>query len=270
MNKLKLIAAALAALLLLLPLTPAVHAAASSASGLLGGLMGEGSPFGDLLNGILEGLGGNGQNGENGDNIQLSDLFSNPNGVLDTIRERIGSTLSNTELIEAISELLGGAGQSFSVNDLLSNEFLNRLRKYLGMAEVTDPPATEEPTSAANTAPASTAPIVTSPPQTVYYYYVPSTIAPAAPATTVYSGAQTYSVPSTTAADETYSYIQPEIVTVAPITTLPAYSPSVVEEDTTETAKSGSTAKTVIGIIILVLSLAAVVVVAVILRKSKI
>lgn len=266
MNKKKLLAVLLCAVLLILPFTATAGAAATGASGLFGGLgdlFGEGSPFGDLLNGLMESLGGNGENGS----IQLSDLFSNPNGVLDTIRERLGSTLSNAELIEAISDLLGGAGSSFSVNDLLSNEFLNRLRKYLGMAEVTEEPTTAPTTTAAPTEPPTTAaPVTTQPPQTVYYYYVPSTAA-----TTSFSGAQTYSVPTAAPTTEApYSYIPPEIVTVAPLTTQPSFTPSVVDEDTTVKAGGGSTVKTVIGVVILVLSLAAVVVVAVILRKSKI
>ena len=266
MNKKKICAALLAAILLIVPLSPSAFALSS--------LFSEDGPFGDLVGGLSDTIAELfGQNTPGG-NAKLSDLFSNPGGVLDTIRERIGTAVDDQTLIEAISQLLGNAEQSFNLNDLTSNDFLNRLRKYLGMAEVTEESTTAAaPTTASAPTTAytpTTQPTQAMPPQTVYYYYIPSTAAPTAPPTTVFSGAQTYSVPSTTVPEETYSYVQPSMITVPELTTQTTFNPVITEDPTEAPVKSGSTAKTVIGVVILVLSLAAVVVVAVILRKSKI
>ena len=263
MNKKKICAALLAAILLIVPLSPSAFALSS--------LFSEDGPFGDLVGGLSDTIAELfGQNTPGG-NAKLSDLFSNPGGVLDTIRERIGTAVDDQTLIEAISQLLGNAEQSFNLNDLTSNDFLNRLRKYLGMAEVTEESTTAAaPTTAPAPTTAYTPTTQATQPATVYYYYIPSTAAYTPPATTVYSGAQTYSVPDTTVSQETYSYVQPSMVTVPELTTQTTFNPVITEDPTEAPAKSGSTAKTVIGVVILVLSLAAVVVVAVILRKSKI
>ena len=265
MNKKKICAALLAAVLLLIPLSPSAFAMSS--------LFSEDGPFGDLIGGLSDSIAALFGQDTPGGNARLSDLFSNPGGVLDTIRERIGTAVDDQTLIEAISQLLNNSEQSFNLSDLTSNEFLNRLRKYLGMAEVTEESTTAE-APATTEAPATDYTPTTQPtqpaPQTVYYYYIPSTAAPTAPPTTVFSGAQTYSVPSTTVQAETYSYVQPSMVTVPELTTQAAFNPVVTEDITEAPAKSGSTAKTVIGVVILVLSLAAVVVVAVILRRGEI
>ena len=263
----KVCAVLLATVLLLLPLCVPAFALSSilSEDGIFGDLIG------DLSDTLAELLG---QNTPGGD-ARLSDLFNNPGGVLDTIRERIGSTVDDQTLIEAITQLLGNTTQRISLSDLTSSDFLNRLRKYLGMAEITEESTTAEPTTAEpTTAEPTTAYTPTTQPTqpvTVYYYYVPSTAAQqtAAPAT-VYSGAQTYTGLSTTAPEETYSYVQPSMITVPELTTQSTFNPVVTEDPTEASSRGGSTAKTVIGIVILVLSLAAVVVVAVILRKSKI
>lgn len=262
MNKKKICAALLAAILIIVPLSPSAFA--------MSAIFSEDGPFGDLIGGLSDTIAELfGQNTPGGD-AKLSDLFSNPEGVLDTIRERIGTAVDDQTLIEAISQLLGNSAQSFNLSDLTSNDFLNRLRKYLGMAEVTEESTTAPAPSATEPTTAYTPTTQATQPQTVYYYYIPSTAASTAPATTVYSGAQTYSVPDTTVAQETYSYVQPSMVTVPELTTQSAFNPVITEDPTEAPAKSGSTAKTVIGVVILVLSLAAVVVVAVILRKSKI
>lgn len=261
MNKKKICAALLAAILIIVPLSPTAFAMSS--------LFSEDGPFGDVIGGLSDTIAELfGQNTPGG-NAKLSDLFSNPQGVLDTIRERIGTAVDDQTLIEAISQLLGNSTQSFNLSDLTSNDFLNRLRKYLGMEEITEESSTAEPLTTEPTTTYTPTAQATQP-ATVYYYYIPSTAAYTSPATTVYSGAQTYSVPDTTVSQETYSYVQPSMVTVPELTTQTTFNPIITEDPTEAPAKSGSTAKTVIGVVILVLSLAAVVVVAVILRKSKI
>ena len=68
----------------------------------------------------------------------------------------------------------------------------------------------------------------------------------------------------------TYQYVEPATVSVPEITTQ-VFQPVEVEEYTpTEEKSDGFSVKSVIGIALLVLSLAAVVVVAVILKKNKV
>ena len=257
MKKTKSIAVMLTAVLLLVPFMTSAHALSSS-------LFEEGGPLSGLSDALAELFGGNTPGG----NYTLADLFTNPNGVLDDIRQRIGTQLDNSALIEAITNVLGGDNnQSFSLDQLLSNDFLNNLRSYLGMQTVPD-------STTAPTAP----PTYTNPPTAAYtnpptaYSYVTT----AAPATvTVPTGtraaATTTTAPSTeatSATDAAYSYVPPATVTVPELTSGAAFTPSVTE-DAGVPAK-GSTGKTVVGVLILLLSLGAVVAVAVVLRKTAI
>lgn len=249
MKKTKLIAAILAAVLLIVPLAPSAFAMDS------------------LLDAIVELLGGN----TPGESYALSDLFTNPNGVLDEIRQRLGTELDNSALIEAITQVLGGdSNQQFSLDSLLNNDFLNRLRSVLNLEQV--PNAATDPTTAS---PVTAATNVTQSPATATAYYYATTATPATLPTTTKAAttAPTTSttMPSAEATTEmatSYTFAQPATVTVPELTTQAEFVPSVTDEGVAP--QKGSTAKTVVGVMVLLLMLGAVVAVAVILRRTAI
>ncbi len=250
MKKTKLIAAILAAVLLLVPLAPSAFAMDA------------------LLDTIIELLGGD----TPGESYALSDLFTNPNGVLDEIRNRLGTELDNSALIEAITKVLGGDnGQTFSLESLLDNGFLNRLREILNMEQVTD-----APTDAPTVPPAT---YVTQTPSTATALYTVTAVTPAtlptttkptttAPATTAPSTTAAPITDMSTVAEPSYTFAQPATVTVPELTSQPEFTPSVTDEGTVP--QKGSTLKTVVGVLVMLLMLGAVVAVAVILRRTAI
>ena len=72
----------------------------------LGGLLG--SSITDLLGGLLNGNAGNNEN----EPLLFSTLLQNPGGILDALRERLADydlgDVSNTDLVNALSQLLNG------------------------------------------------------------------------------------------------------------------------------------------------------------------
>lgn len=253
----KFLAIVLAFMLLLVPLT-----VTASASGLT-------SIFSDLLSGLFDSDSGS---------FNLGDLSLDFN----TIREKLGpifanngidiSKYSNSSLAELIAKIIGSDNpedvdwSKFLSGGTMSDDLLDAITKYIIAATPTT-------TEATTTEPTTADPAATTAPSTT----VPTTAAPVEVVTTivyVYQGAQTYVTPSTTAPPEevyTYSYVEPDTVVVPEITTQ-TFAPVVVDDEkTTETTGSdGFSVKTVIGIALLVLSLVAVVVVAVILKKNKV
>ena len=274
MKKNKITALLAAALLLLISLTPAVCAAAVPQKGLssLTGAI-DTDKLAELLGGILSG--GQGQDG-----LSLGDLGSLD---LSTLRERLGDLFSggDTDLARLVSEVIASGDFDIgSITSLLSGtgvppELLNAIIARITGKPVEEPTTLPEVTTAPQTE-TSTLPSATLPPATL-----PTQPATQAPVRTevvtsvvyVYQGAQTYVVPSTTQPPEemyTYQYQEPSTVTVPELTTQ-TFTPVVIDEITTAPEKNGGfSVKTVIGVALLVLSLAAVVVVAVILKRSKV
>ncbi|MCH5197734.1 MAG: hypothetical protein J1E34_02400 [Oscillospiraceae bacterium] len=218
-----------------------------------------GDIFGDDLDGILDDLFGNG-NGET-PALSLGNLFSNPGGILDSLRERLsenGINASNFSIASAIAAILNNES-GFDLSAILnSNDFLNRLIAYFSdetsSTEPEEEPSEEtEPSEESTTeAPSTSAPSTTLPPQTSY---VPST----QPFTDTTADQNT--------SEPEYSYVEPSVEYTDPLTTVP-FAP-VYEEDYSQSEK-GVTGKMIAGIAILIISAGAVVGVVVALKKTKV
>lgn len=224
--------------------------------------------FGDILDLLEEALGGMTNNGEA---FRLSDLFGDREGVLERLRQSLSSfnlgDVDNSQLMDAVTRLLNGDGADLNNIDLASlfnADFLVRLAQYLqaNPAPTTEPttaepiseePVTDEPTSEEDTTEERT----TAQPVT------------AAPYVPVWDGAQVYPVTTTEPATEpSYQYVEPTQQYVPPLTTEPNYN---VNDDLTPGKESGvSAVKMGVGVALVLISLAAVIVVAVMLKKSKV
>lgn len=215
-----------------------------------------GDIFGDDLENIFNDLFGNNGNSS----FNLSDLFSNPGGILDSLRERLSDfniDASNSSIASAIAAILTNE-DGFNLGSLLnSNDFLNRLIAYFsGNTETTEEdPTEEEPSSSEESTteePSSAAPETTLPPASN-----------PAPSTQPYT--------DTTAdmgtSEPEYSYVEPSVEYTDPLTTVP-FAP-VYEEDFSQPEK-GVTTKMAVGIVILIISACAVVGVGIALKKTKI
>ena len=258
----KIIAVLAAVILLVSAMAPAVFAEdflgdLGNFSELLGG--------GFDLSGITDIIGGlfNGGNG-NGNGISLSDIFSNPNGVLDIIRERLSNMdidASNATIAQAITALLSDYGNTDITSMLSSNDFLNQLAEYLRANETTTRPP-EETTTLPHEAEPTTEDETTTELTT---YEMPTIIIPS---TYVYQGADPYSTqPAPTTTEPVYSFTYQEQPTqyMEPATTVPF---TANYEDSTKAVSDNST-KLMIGAAIVLLSAGAIVVVAVMLKKTK-
>lgn len=120
----KLISIFAALVLMTAALAPSA-AALGDMIGNLGGLLGD--DFTEILNDWL--MNSNGRTG-----MTLGDIFANPNGILDALRERLADmniTISNSDLASAIVSMLRGTDTS-DLEDLLnSNDFVNMLAEFL-------------------------------------------------------------------------------------------------------------------------------------------
>ena len=199
--------------------------------------------------------------GNNGEGISLSDIFSNPNGVLDILQERLANmdvTASRAEIANAIVALLQDTDPGDLTSLLSSNDFLNQLAEYL-RANQTTQPLTELPTER-TTEEHTTEEATTEEPTT---YEVPTVIIPSS---YVYQGADTYStLPIQTTTEPVYSYVQPSTQYADPATTVP-FTPNYAES--TKSASNNS-AKLMIGAVVVLASACAIVAVAMMLKKTK-
>lgn len=273
MKKSKMIAMFLAVLFTVAVLTPAAYAT-SFFEGLWGMFGGE-DVNSERLDGILDSIFGGGTSVSTGD--FLGGLLNG--GGLDDIREMLGGAaagVSDNGLLEAIGSLLGG--NSAVSSDFLNEDFLEGIRRYLSGENVTTTePSTTEPVTIlpapeeTTTETPTTLPPVTNPPVTEAPATVPPVTVP--PTTAYYSGGQVYPtnpyVPTTTVPYETTTFIYIPQVSETVSELIPSnFTPAVYDDD--DGADEGVSAKMIIGIAILVLSGAAVVVVAVMLKKSRV
>ena len=240
-----------------------------------GEILGEYGGLSDIIGQII----GGGNN--NGGGIALSDIFANPNGILDILQERLANidvSASRGEIANAIYALLQDTDPGDLTSLLASNEFLNQLAEYLKMVQAatateTDPPTdyytvptTTEPEEEDTTEEPTTEEPTTEEPTTATptTYEVPTVIIPS---TYVYQGADTYSTqPTQTTTEPVYSYVQPATQYTDPVTTVP-FTPAY--EDTATTAAANNSAKLMIGAVVVLLSAGAIVVVVVMLKKTK-
>ena len=259
---LKITAVIAAVILLTAALAPTAFALGGfdigSFSELLGGDFSDLSGLGEIIGGLLGG--GNG----NGEGISLGDLVLNPNGVMDILQERLanlGVEASRGEIINAIYALIGDTNPGDISSLLTSNDFINRLAEYLLANQTTEPltelttlpPATEENTTLA--------PVTTEIPS----YEIPTVVIPS---TYIYQGADAYStLPAATTTEPVYSYVQPSTLYTEPATTVP-FTPNYTE-NAANTA-SNNTAKLMIGAVVVLASAGAIVVVAMMLKKTKV
>ena len=236
----------------------------------LGGLLG--SSITDLLGGLLNGNAGNNEN----EPLLFSTLLQNPGGILDALRERLADydlgDVSNTDLVNALSQLLNG--DTNLLQDLLNGEMMDtetiaRLAELLGGII---PSTTEEPT---------TLPTTTSGGYEISTYALPTYSVPSTnpivtiQVSTVYSGADPYSTMPT------MPTTQPAYSSEA-IVTMPTYSEAPISSATYDVSNQGSfsndtktppqndTGKIIAGAAIVAVALAAVIVVAIMLKKSKV
>ena len=235
----------------------------------LGGLLG--GSLTDLLGGLLNGNAGNNEN----EPLLFSTLLQNPGGILDAIRERLADydlgDVSNTDLVNALSQLLNGDTnllQDLINGNMMDTQTIARLAELLGGII---PSTTEEPT---------TLPTTTSGGYEISTYALPTYSVPSTSpivtiqVSTVYSGADPYSTMPTMPSTELYS--QTEIVT------MPTYSEAPIASATYDVSNQGTftndtkntpqadTGKIIAGAAIVAVALAAVIVVAIMLRKSKV
>ena len=220
--------------------------------------------FGELFNNWGQ------SNPNDGDGLKLSDLFNNPQ-ALEQIREALsqyggnGEQYTDGQILQALSGLLNGEGfdpNGFYLSDILSNSTLGKLLELL---PGTTPVPTTEPTTVPTTVPTTepttyVMPVITLPSTQPY------TMAPYIPS---WSGAAVYTTaPSTAPATQpSYVYVEPSTQVVPQLTTMPMFTP--VEEDTPLRGASGN-GKMIAGAAILVVALAAVVVVAIMLKKTRV
>ena len=257
---LKITAVIAAVILLTAALAPTAFALGGfdigSFSELLGGDFSDLSGLGEIIGGLLGGGSGNGEG------ISLGDLVLNPNGVMDILQERLanlGVEASRGEIINAIYALIGDTNPGDISSLLTSNDFINRLAEYLLANQTTEPltelttlpPATEENTTLA--------PVTTEIPS----YEIPTVVIPS---TYIYQGADAYStLPAATTTEPVYSYVQPSTQYAEAATTVP-FTPNY--EESTRSAANNS-AKLMIGAVVVLASVGAIVVVAMMLKKTK-
>ncbi|MBQ7638062.1 MAG: hypothetical protein IJS90_04085 [Clostridia bacterium] len=220
--------------------------------------------LGDDLNNILDGL-MNGNNGgdetQGNSSVSLNDLFSNPGGILDALRQRLANydiDVSNSSIANALASILTNEDGMDLSSLLNSNELLAKLITYFREADdQTDP--TEESTTQPET---TTEPPTTEPPTTL----PPATTAPA-PSYYIPVSQSTTEAPTESTTEPEYSYVEPSVKYTEELSTVP-FSP-VYEEDYSD-SQEGVSPKMIVGIVILALSLVAVVVVGVVLKKTKV
>lgn len=258
----KIIAVLAAVVLLTAAMAPAVFAEdflgdLGNFSELLGGGFDLGG-IADIIGGLLNG-GGNTTPG-----ITLSDIFSNPN-AMEYIKDWLGNMNIDTTtaaLYEAIAQVLAGYGNADLSTIPLGNDFLNQLAEYLKENQTTTRPA-EEPSTRPTPDETTTEEESSTEPTTAYE--IPTIIIPS---TYVYQGADTYSTqPAPTTTEPVYSFTYQEQPTqyMEPATTVPFVAN--YEENTK--AVSDNSTKLMIGAAIVLLSAGAIVVVAVMLKKTK-
>lgn len=250
MKKTKILSIILAAILLLIPMSTTALAVDMDYYAALAGID---------LESVLGGLSGIFSGNNNGDtSVDLNDFLSDPSVITNALSGLLGG-VSTDDLATAITTILGGQGE------MSMEQLLEEVIKSIGAFEETTtsetttqeetttlPPetTTEEQTTVeieATTAPPTTEPSTTAP------VYTPST--------------PTYT-PSTQAPETTtYTYIPPEIITAEPLT---GETYNAVIYDDNASSSDGVTVKMALGIVILVLSGAAVIVVAFVLKKSRV
>ncbi len=245
----KLLAVVLAAMMLLIPLSTTVFA------------MDMANIIGIDLDAILGALGGlTGNNGNtgtdetNGGGIDLSDFLSDPSSILSAFSGLLGN-VSTEDLIGAITSVLGG-GEAMNIDQLMESVLV-----LLGTFESTTAPVettTEETTTEETTTEETTTEETTT--------EVPTTTPPTTQAPPVYTP-PTYTPTTQAPETTTYTYIPPEIVTMEPLTG-ETYAPVIYDDNVG--SSDDVTVKMVIGIVILVISGAAVVAVAIVLKKSRV
>ncbi|MBQ2758641.1 MAG: hypothetical protein IKJ88_02685 [Clostridia bacterium] len=245
----KLLAVVLAAMMLLIPLSTTVFA------------MDMANIIGIDLDAILGALGGlTGNNGNtgtdetNGGGIDLSDFLSDPSSILSAFSGLLGN-VSTEDLIGAITTVLGG-GEAMNIDQLMESVLV-----LLGTFESTTAPVettTEETTTEETTTEETTTEETTT--------EVPTTTPPTTQAPPVYTP-PTYTPTTQAPETTTYTYIPPEIVTMEPLTG-ETYAPVIYDDNVG--SSDDVTVKMVIGIVILVISGAAVVAVAIVLKKSRV
>ena len=242
----KIVAVLCCVLLLGAAITPSVFA--------LGFFDNLGDILGDDFDGILDGIfGGN----NNNSSFNLSDLLSNPGGILDSLRERLASlgiNVSNNAIAGAIASILTNE-DGFDISSLLgSSDLLNRLVAYFsGNESTTAEPSTEESTTEEST---------TEEPSTEE-----TTTAPQQPTSAPTTQPFTNTTAPEPSSEPSYSYVEPSVQYTDPLTTVP-FAP-VYEEDYSKPQK-GVTGKMIAGIAILIVSAVAVVGVVVALKKTKV
>ena len=251
----KILAVVLAAMMLLIPLSTTVFA------------MDIANIVGIDLDGILGALGGalSGNNGNtgtdetNGGGVDLSDFLADPSSILNAFSGLLGN-VSTEDLIGAITTVLGGGGGAMDMDQLIESVLvlLGTFESTTAPIETTTEETTTEPTTAETTTEETTTEPTTKAPEstTAVQNTTPPTYTP-----------PTY-VPTTQAPETTtYTYIPPEIVTMEPLTG-ETFAPVIYDDNTG--SSDDVTAKMVVGIVILVISGAAVVAVAVVLKKSRV
>ena len=176
----------------------------------------------------------------------------------DKFKEILGGLINN-QILAALRQVLGDKIFSGSINidEILNGDIIAALKAILAGETTTVPttePETEAPTEPPTEAPtaAPTEPVTEAPTRAPY---TPSRSDPA-----------TFTEPETEE-PTTFTYVPPERVTVPVIS---GESTTYNVYDNTDASDGSVTAKMVIGIIILVLSGAAVTVVAIILKKSRV
>lgn len=237
----------------------------------LGGMLG--GSLGDLIGGLLN---GGADNSTGNEAVVFSELLKNPGGILDALRERLKDynlgDVSNFDLVTALSRLLNG--DSANLKDILGgtidNSTIGQLASLLGgIIPSTTEPTTEIPTALPSISyEYSTYEIPT--------YTVPSTnVVITLPPSTVFSGADPYStLPTVPTTEPAYSstdvvtaptYSQPEL-------TAASYNvqDNVTYDYSNTRTPQQDNGKMIIGAVIVAVALAAVVVVAIMLKKSKI
>ena len=252
MKKVKVMAAMLASLVILSVAAPTVLAANNNTddnyyAGLLEGVVDQ-DKFKEILGGLIN-------NGGNGTSVGLGNLSQ----LITAIRERLGNSYNVDQILAALRQVLGDKIFSGSINidEILNGDIIAAIKAILAGETTTVPttePETEAPTEPPTEAPtaAPTEPVTEAPTRAPY---TPSRSDPA-----------TFTEPETEE-PTTFTYVPPERVTVPVIS---GESTTYNVYDNTDASDGSVTAKMVIGIIILVLSGAAVTVVAIILKKSRV
>ena len=229
--------------------------------GLMGGNAGEGGGLSEVLSGLLSGEGG-GLLLTQEQRDQLSDLFGEYLGaseedrpdmaeLISRVREILGSNIDPSTVQTLIALLTGSQPETTTNRPTEKESTTNREQESTTKRDT-------ESTTVPNV-PSTTVPSATEQPTTIVY---------------IYQGSQSYVVPTAAPTTEpvySYEYIELSTVVVPEMTTQSVYTTIPMEEYTEAPAeKDGVSAKTIVGIALLILSLAAVIVVAVILKKSKV